>query len=74
MAFGLDPETTKYFKKITRSLFTGLMWLFINVTAGIYYGLGFPEHFSRIVNILFYAWLAISLVLMLWYLSRLWRR
>jgi hypothetical protein len=74
MAFGLDPETTRYFKKITRSLFVGLMWLFINVTAGIYYGLAFREHYPRIVNILFYVWLAISLVLLLWYLSRLWRK
>lgn len=74
MAFGLDPEVTKYFKKIIRSLFAGLMWLIINITGGIYYGLAFRESYSRIVNILFYAWLAASLALLLWYYYRVWRK
>ena len=72
MVFGMDPEVTKYFKKIIRSLFAGLLWLFINITAGIYYQLAYSSNFTSFIHILFFIWLAASLVLLLWYLYRIW--
>ena len=72
MAFGMDPEVTKYFKKILNSLFAFLIWMFINITGGIYFGLAFREHFPLIINILFYLWLALSLGLLLWYYFKVW--
>lgn len=72
MAFGMDPEVTKYFKKIIRSLFAGLMWLFINITIGIYFQVAYSKSFPVIIHVLFFIWLAISLVLLLWYLYRIW--
>lgn len=72
MAFGMDPEVTKYFKKIINSLFAGLMWLFINITAGIYFELAYSKRYSSFVHILFFAWLILSLVLLLWYLYKVW--
>lgn len=74
MAFGMDPEVARYFKKIINSLFAGLLWLFINITGGIYYGFAFHEGQRTIVNILFYVWLAGSLALLLWYYYRVWRK
>jgi len=68
----MDPEVTKYFRKILRSLFVFLMWLFINVTAGIYFELAYSENYSSFIHILFFVWLVISLVLLLWYLYRTW--
>jgi len=68
----MDPEVTKYFRKILNSLFAFLMWLFINVTAGIYFGLAFSENYSSFVHVLFFIWLVISLGLLLWYLYRTW--
>lgn len=73
MAFGMDPQVAKYFRRIMRSLFAGLMWLFINITAGIYYGLAFREGQKLIVNIMFYIWLVLSLLLLLWYLYKIWK-
>jgi len=73
MPFGMDPEVTKYFKKIIRSLFSGLMWMFINITLGIYFELAHSSRFSSIVHISFYTWMALSLALLLWYLYRVWR-
>jgi hypothetical protein len=74
MAFGMDPEVAKYFRKILRSLTAGLMWLFISITLGIYFELAHSNRFSSWVHILFFAWLILSLVLLLWYLYRIWSR
>jgi hypothetical protein len=72
MPFGMDPEVARYFRKILRSLFAGLMWLFINITAGIYFELAYSKFFSSLVHILFFVWLVISLILLLWYLYKVW--
>jgi len=73
MPFGMDPEVAKYFKKILNSLFAGLMWMFINITAGIYFELAYGSQYSSFVHVLFFIWLAISLMLLLWYLYKTWR-
>jgi hypothetical protein len=72
MPFGMDPEVAKYFKKILNSLFAGLMWLFINITAGIYFELAYSKIYPNLVHILFYFWLAGSLAFLLWYFYRVW--
>jgi Na+-driven multidrug efflux pump len=72
MAFGMDPEVTKYFKKILNSLFAGLMWMFINVVAGIYFQLAYSNRYSTFIHILFFVWLGLSLALLLWYLYKVW--
>jgi len=72
--FSMDPEVTKYFRKILRSLFVFLMWLFINVTAGIYFELAYSENYSSFIHILFFVWLVISLALLLWFLYRTWSK
>ena len=65
MTSGMEPEVKKYLKKVLYSLMAGLLWLMVNVTTGIYYGLAFHEGKRTITNILFYIWLAISLALLL---------
>ena len=74
MAFGLDPEVTKYFKKILNSLFAGLMWMFINVIAGIYFELAYSKRYSSFIHILFFIWLGLSLILLLWYYYKVWSK
>jgi hypothetical protein len=72
MAFGMDPEVTRYFKKILNSLFAGLMWLFINIIGGIYFELAYSERYSSFIHVLFFVWLAFSLFLLLWCLYKIW--
>lgn len=72
MVFGMDPEVAKYFKKILRSLFAGFMWMFINITVGIYLGLAYKENYSSFVHVLFFVGLAGSLALLLWYYYKIW--
>jgi hypothetical protein len=74
MAFGMDPEVARYFRKIIRSLFAGLLWLFINITAGIYFELAYSSRYSGAVHILFFVWLFLSLAVLLWYYYRIWGR
>ena len=74
MIFGMDPEVTKYFKKIIQSLFAGLFWLMINITAGIYFKLAYSKNYPDFVHVLFYIWLAGSLALLLLYFYRIWRK
>jgi len=70
--FSMDPQVARYFRKILRSLFAFLMWLFINVTAGIYFKLAYSESYSSFVHILFFVWLVLSLILLLWYYYKVW--
>lgn len=74
MAFGMDPEVKRYFKKIIRSLVAGLIWMMLNITAGIYFELAYSERYPSFVHILFYAGMIISLGLLLWYLYRTWKK
>jgi hypothetical protein len=72
MPFGMDPEVARYFKKILKSLLAGLLWLFINITIGIYFQLAYSKSYTDFVHILFFVWLALSLGLLIWYNYRLW--
>jgi len=74
MPFGMDPEVAKYFKKILNSIFAGLMWMFTNITAGIYFELAYSNSYPVYVHFLFYTFLVISLGLLLWYLYRVWKK
>ena len=69
---GMDPEVKKYLVKIMFSLFFGLMWLFLNVTAGIYYEFAIVGSRLSILNVLFYIWFAASIVVLIWYYYRMW--
>lgn len=74
MPFGMDPEVTRYFKKILASLLAGLLWMFINITAGIYFELAYSPRYAPLVHILFFVWLALSLAFLLWIFFRIWGR
>jgi len=69
----MDPEVKKYFIKILYSLSFGLLWMALNVTAGIYWGMAIISNGLSILNVLFFVWLLLSLVLLLYYYYRTWR-
>ncbi|HVZ55213.1 MAG TPA: hypothetical protein VG870_01025 [Chitinophagaceae bacterium] len=74
MERGFDPEVIKYFKKIISSFSMGMCWLLANMTAGLYFGLAIPDAWPRIDTILFYAGFLLSLLALLWYLYRTWKK
>ena len=74
MEQGFDPEVKKYFRKIITSFSVGFLWLFFNVIAGLYFGLGIRGEWPFIYNIIFYLLSLTTLVLLLMFYYRLWRK
>ena len=70
----MEPEVKDFLKKIVLSLFLGLLWLFINMTLGIYYDLlpvyGRPD----LANILYYLFFAGTGFFYIRYLYRTWSK
>jgi hypothetical protein len=74
MEQGWDPEIKKYFRKIISSISLGLLWLMSGLTLGLYYGLAYRNDISMIYVILFYAYFLASLLVLIRYLHRTWRK
>jgi tellurite resistance protein TehA-like permease len=70
----MEPEVKDFLKRVVLSLFLGLLWLFINMTLGIYFDLlpvyGRPD----LANILFYVFFAGTGVLYIFFLYRTWKK
>ncbi len=74
MSEGMEPEAKKYLLKVLNSLFSGLLWLALNVLGGLYWGYGIIERKLSIYNILFFSWFLLSLVALLYYYYRTWKK
>lgn len=74
MEQGWDPEVKRYFRKIIYSFSAGLLWLVSAVTAGLYFGLAYRDDISAVYVVLYYAYLLISLLLLLRYYYRVWKK
>ena len=71
--YGFDPEVKRYFRKIINSFSIGLLWMFVMATAGLYFGLALTNGEVHWYNILFYIFFVATLLLMLWYLYKIWK-
>lgn len=70
----MEPEVVEFLKRISTSIFVGLLWMGINSTFGIMYDYAFVHDTITLGNILFYIWFIISLPLLLWFYVRLWKK
>jgi len=70
----IEPEVKDFLQRIVWSIFIGIIWLFINVTAGIFAGWFFFYDTPTIGNYIFYTWFIISLAAMLYFFYRTWRK
>ena len=71
---GIEPEVRDFLKRIMFSIGAGLIWLFINMTTGIFAGWLFFRNSPTKGNWVFYAWMVISLAVLLWFYHRLWSK
>ena len=69
-----ETDVQDFLQRIVWSFFVFLVWLFINMTAGIFGGWLFFEHRPTIGNIIFYIWMIASLAALLWFLHRTWKK
>jgi len=70
----MEPEVRDFLKRIVFSFFLGLCWLFVNMTVGIFFGWMFFEGRPSLGNWIFYTFFAGSLVLILRWLWRTWKK
>jgi hypothetical protein len=68
----MDPEVAKYFRKIISSFGMGLLWMFSIITAGFYFRLAMINKSFQWYNGLFYAFCAVSFLLLIRYYYRMW--
>jgi tellurite resistance protein TehA-like permease len=71
---GVEPEVQDFLKKIVWSVFLGLLWLMLNMTMGIYFGLLFIEDGISLGNIIFYLFLLSSLAALIWFYYKTWKK
>jgi hypothetical protein len=74
MEHGWDPEVKSYFRKILSSVSGTLLWLLTSLTLGLYFGLAYRTDLPLIYVILFYLFFLVTLLLLIRYLYRMWRR
>jgi hypothetical protein len=74
MPQGMEPEARKYLYKVLNSLCFGLLWLMLNVLGGLYWGYAIIEQRLSFYNVLFFIWFAFSLLGLLYYYYRVWRK
>lgn len=71
---GMDPEVKRYFQKIMKSFGAGLLWLMFMMTLGLYFRLGYFINGLDWYNGIFYFTFFVTLVLLLRYLLKVWRK
>jgi hypothetical protein len=69
----MEPEIRAFLVRIANSIAMVLLWMLVNMVAGIKYNLAFFEHAPKWYNYLYYAWLVGSLALLLRYLKNKWK-
>ncbi len=70
----MEQDAADFLKRIVWSITAGLVYLVVNSTAGIMYGLFFFEHRPGLGNYLFYFFVLLSTLLLLWLLIKWWKK
>jgi uncharacterized membrane protein YcaP (DUF421 family) len=71
--FAMEPEVTAFLIKIVQSISMVMLWMLVNMTIGIYYGLAFVENDITLSNVLYGIFLIVSFVFLFIYLKRKWK-
>ena len=69
----MEEDTTRFLRKIVASLIMGLLWLFLNMTVGIYMGWFFFRNRPTTGNYIGYGIALASLIGLLMYYRKIWK-
>jgi len=69
----MEKDTRRFLNKIVTTLGLGLLWLFINMTMGIYNRWFFFVNKPTTGNYIFYSWAVLSLIALLVTYRRIWK-
>jgi hypothetical protein len=70
----MEDDAKDLLRRVVWSLSLGSLWLLTTVGIGTYYGLIVPEKGLRASNIIFYIWMAISLIAFIWININIWKK
>jgi hypothetical protein len=70
---GMEDETREFLVRILNTVAIVLLWMMANVFIGIYKGFAFFEEKPDWTNYVYYAFLAISFILLVTHLKRKWK-
>jgi high-affinity Fe2+/Pb2+ permease len=70
----MEQDAADFLKRIVWSITAGLVYLVVNSTGGIMYGLFFFEDRPGLANYLFYCFVLLSTGILLWLLRKWWKK
>lgn len=71
--YTMEPEVKAFLLLIVQSLSMAMLWMMVNMTAGIYFNLAFVDDRVTIWNIIYYIFFLITFVLLINYLRKKWK-
>lgn len=71
---GMDPEVKIYFRKIVNSFAVFLLWITVIATLAFYFRLAIVHKSWQWYNWVFYTVFIASLIALLYYFYKLWRK
>ena len=69
----MEPEVKAFLLLIVQSLSMAMLWMMVNMTAGIYFDLAFFDTQVTIWNIIYYIFFLTTFVLLINYLRKKWK-
>lgn len=69
----MEPEVKAFLQLIIQTLSMAMLWLLVNMTAGIYYNLGFFDNNIHWYNVLYYIFFLVSLFFLIKYFIKKWK-
>jgi hypothetical protein len=70
----MEPGIKEFFKRLVTTISFLVLWMAVNIAVGIKLGYGFFEDNIHWYNIVFYVWVILSLVALIWFYARLWKK
>ena len=70
----MEEEAREFLTKIAWSVFFGIFWMIVNMTLGVYFELLIPLGKISIGNIIYYIFFLLSLVLLIRFYVRTWKK
>lgn len=69
----MEPDVKVFLLTIVQTISMALLWLLINMSIGIYYGLAFYEQHLSIWNCVFYIFSLTSFGFLIFYFKKKWK-
>jgi hypothetical protein len=68
-----EPDVKLFLIRIVQTISMAIVWMLVNMCAGIYFGYAFFEGTPSLGNYIFYVWFLLSFVWLINYLRKRWK-